>query len=163
MTMTFEQFRTNAESWATERGIYEHSTALAQALKAVSELGELCDAVIKGDTAEQIDAVGDIAVCLVNVRAMTGSDFIKPSIEGRHCYSAQEQAAHLCSELGELLCCFYGCTMEYVENALSGCIQSLKLFCKSIGVDFEYCCQCAWHEIKDRKGRMVAGGAFVKE
>jgi hypothetical protein len=46
--MTFEDFKTNVQQWATERGIYEHSTAVAQALKAVSELGELCDAVVKG-------------------------------------------------------------------------------------------------------------------
>jgi len=37
----FEQFQQNVQRWATERGIYEHSTALAQALKAVSEVGEL--------------------------------------------------------------------------------------------------------------------------
>lgn len=49
--MTFEQFRNNVESWAEVRGIYEHSTKHAQALKAVSEMGELADAVIKGDQA----------------------------------------------------------------------------------------------------------------
>jgi hypothetical protein len=31
------------------------------------------------------------------------------------------------------------------------------------GLDINECCESAWIEIKDRKGRMVAGGAFVKE
>jgi hypothetical protein len=30
-----------------------------------------------------------------------------------------------------------------------------------LGVDFDYCCNEAWTEIKDRKGRMV-NGVFVK-
>lgn len=46
--ITFEQFQTNVERWQAERGIYEHGTASAQALKGVSEAGELADAVIKG-------------------------------------------------------------------------------------------------------------------
>ena len=39
--LTFEQFQTNVQQWSEARGIYAHSTALAQALKAVSEVGEL--------------------------------------------------------------------------------------------------------------------------
>lgn len=102
MTMTFEQFRTNVEAWADERGIYEHSSDSAQTLKAVSEMGELADAIIKQDRGALIDALGDVVVCLVNVAAMNG-------------------------------------------------------------LNLERCCEMAWHEIKDRKGHMVEGGAFVKE
>ena len=100
--MTFEQFATNVKQWASDRGIYAHSTRHAQALKAVSEMGELADAVIKGDQAALKDAIGDVIVCLVNLAEMSGLDVVE-------------------------------------------------------------CCEGAWHEIKDRKGRMVEGGAFVKE
>lgn len=100
--MTFEQFRNNVESWAEVRGIYEHSTKHAQALKAVSEMGELADAVIKGEQAALQDAIGDVIVCLVNLSVMSG-------------------------------------------------------------LDINECCESAWSEIKDRSGKMVAGGAFVKE
>lgn len=100
--MKFEQFAANVKSWSEARGIYEHSSKHAQALKAVSEMGELADAVIKGDRDALKDAIGDVIVCLVNVAEMSG-------------------------------------------------------------LDAEECCEAAWHEIKDRKGRMVAGGAFVKE
>lgn len=60
--------------WAMKRGIYEHSTAQAQTLKAMSELGELADAVIKGDRDKVIDGIGDVVVCLTNVAFMNGTD-----------------------------------------------------------------------------------------
>lgn len=88
--------------WAIDRGIHDHSSANAQLLKAVSEMGEIADAEIKGDNAGQIDGVGDVVVCLINYAAMNG-------------FTLAEAVA------------------------------------------------AAYNEIKDRKGRMVEGGAFVKE
>lgn len=97
-----KELETNIIKWAEDRGIYEHSTTHAQALKAVSEMGEVADAVIKGQRDELIDGIGDVIVCLINLAHMNGTN------------------------LGE-------------------------------------CLGSAWDEIKDRKGQMVAGGAFVKE
>ena len=102
MPLTFEQLALNVEAWSTERGIYEHSNARAQLLKAFSEMGELADAEIKGDGLAARDAVGDVVVCLVNFCAMSGLD---------------------------------------ITDCLAG----------------------AWGEIKHRRGRMVPGGAFVKD
>lgn len=96
---TLEQ---NIITWATDRGIFRHSTPQAQALKAVSEMGELADAVIKGNRDDLKDGIGDVVVCLINLAHMEGLD-------------------------------------------LEGCLSA------------------AWEEIKDRKGKMVPGGAFVKE
>ena len=101
-TLGFDEFQANVEQWADARGIYEHSTLQAQVLKAVSEMGELADAAIKGDGAALEDAIGDVVVCLINTA-----------------FLAQ--------------------------------------------VNMNECFARAWNEIKDRKGRMVAGGAFVKE
>lgn len=97
-----EELEQNVIQWAAERGIYEHSTPQAQALKAVSEMGEVADAVIKGDRDALVDGIGDVVVCLINLAYMADTDL-------------------------------------------------------------EECVEAAWNEIKDRKGRMVAGGAFVKE
>lgn len=88
--------------WARERGIYKHSTAYAQLLKAFSEMGELADAEIKNDHLEKVDAIGDVVVCLINYAEMSG-------------------------------------------------------------VRFSAAVAAAYDEIKDRKGHMVPGGAFVKE
>lgn len=100
--MKFSVFANNVRKWAAERGIYEHSTSCAQLFKAVSELGETCDAHIKKDYAATKDGVGDVLVCLVN-------------------------------------------------------------YCEMQRIDIEEAMEAAWNEIKDRKGRMVPGGAFVKD
>ena len=65
-TLGFDEFQANVEQWADARGIYEHSTLQAQVLKAVSEMGELADAAIKGDGEALEDAIGDVVVCLIN-------------------------------------------------------------------------------------------------
>ena len=102
MPLTFEQLTSNVQEWAAARGIYEHSSARAQLLKAFSEMGELADAEIKDDGIAAVDAVGDVLVCLINL-------------------------------------------------------------CVLRDIDIVACLAAAWDEIKDRKGRMVPGGAFVKD
>ena len=102
MPLTFEQLTRNVQEWAAGRGIYKPSNARAQLLKAFSEMGELSDAEIIGDSDAAADAVGDVLVCLIN-------------------------------------------------------------FCAMRGLNITDCLAGAWDEIKDRKGRMVPGGAFVKD
>lgn len=58
--------------WAKARQIIPNATPEAQALKAVSEMGELADAVIKRQHAELVDAIGDVMVCLINLCALKG-------------------------------------------------------------------------------------------
>src|SRR5690625_5506282 len=84
--MTFDEFKQNVETWAAERGIYEHSTPEAQLLKALSELGELADAVIKNDIEGIKDGVGDVAVCMVNYARLAGVGINEIwYYEGEHC------------------------------------------------------------------------------
>lgn len=90
------------DEWAEQRGIFNGSNPKAQLLKAVSELGELCDAEIKGDTYNQKDAVGDVLVCLI-------------------------------------------------------------IYCGMKNYNITQCLNAAYEEIKERKGRMVKDGAFVKD
>lgn len=90
------------EDWADDRGITNFSNPQAQLLKAVSELGELCDAEIKDDFWGTMDAVGDVLVCLI-------------------------------------------------------------IYCKMKELDISSCLLQAYEEIKNRKGRMSEGGAFVKD
>lgn len=72
--MSIEQNIQRVQDWAERVGIYEHSNVPAQALKAVSEMGELADAVIKCDIPAVEDAIGDVMVCLVNVAHLWGLD-----------------------------------------------------------------------------------------
>jgi len=61
--------------WGMARKIIPHSTPQAQCLKAVSEMGELADATLKGDLLEMRDAVGDVTVCLIMLCELADLDF----------------------------------------------------------------------------------------
>ena len=157
----FEQFQQNVQRWATERGIYEHSTALAQALKAVSEVGELCDAVIKNDRDALVDAIGDTAVCLVNLGAMLQAPVVLN--DKQYAYTLHEHAADVAQTVGDIAGCFYAQCHEFVSAHITEALAALRMTARVAELDFDDCCESAWQTIKDRKGRMVAGGAFVKE
>ena len=162
--MTFDEFKTNVEQWQADRGIYAHSTALAQALKAVSEVGELADAVIKGDRDALKDAIGDVVVCLVGVAEMTGCDI--ESTE-KNCFpttgspSLAAMAAYFVADIASDIA--QGAELWSVENSIESSIINLNCLALDNSLTLLECCESAWHEIKDRKGKMVAGGAFVKD
>lgn len=160
--MEFDEFKQNVQRWATERGIYEHSTPTAQALKAVSEMGETADAVIKDERDKLKDGIGDTVVCLVNLARMTGVE-----INHRHNYS-MEPATHVAAAASAMVGLAALNTVEPMQRlhlslAIGSAMEALDVLAQAVELDFMDCCYAAWQEIKDRKGRMVAGGAFVKE
>jgi len=53
--------------WASTRGLYDNGDPKTQALKLVEEVGETCRAILKEDTAEIIDGIGDCVVVLTNL------------------------------------------------------------------------------------------------
>lgn len=164
--LTFEQFQTNVQQWSTARGIYEHSSALAQALKAVSEVGELADATIKNDMDALKDAIGDVAVCLVNVAYMTESVMDEGYIfdNSKIVIDKHESAAYVSYTVSHVsLAAAESILCEPQAEVLDGAFYSLYATAKINNLDFLDCCSAAWNEIKDRTGRMVAGGAFVKD
>lgn len=63
--------------WAEARKIIPNSTPVAQYLKAVSEMGELADALNKKDMPAIKDAVGDTLVCMINMCALLDIDMVE--------------------------------------------------------------------------------------
>lgn len=74
MKLNFHPYEACVIDWAEARKIIPNSTPAAQCLKAVSEMGELADAVNKGNREAMIDAVGDVIVCLINLCALEDTD-----------------------------------------------------------------------------------------
>ncbi len=68
--MTFDELQNNVLNWSANRKIIPNSTAQAQFMKAVSEMGELSDAIMKNRKDEASDALGDVLVCLINTAAL---------------------------------------------------------------------------------------------
>jgi len=60
-------------SWAKDRGLYDGGDPKTQALKLVEEVGETCRAILKEDTKQIIDGIGDCVVVLVNLAELTGT------------------------------------------------------------------------------------------
>lgn len=155
--MTFDEFKQNVETWAAERGIYEHSTPEAQLLKALSELGELADAVIKSDIEGIKDGVGDVAVCMVNYARMAGVGINEIwYYEGEHCETYTHIGIFAAHEIGRRL-------GAHVDGGGNVDIDDLMYVAMGHGLGFMECCEHAWDQIKNRTGHMVAGGAFVKD
>lgn len=171
--MNFEGFKTNVHGWGEDRGIYEHSTTLAQALKGVAECGELADALIKGDQDEVEDGIGDTAVCLVHVAHMAGIALESMGEDPDTEFSDQAICASISRAVGSVA--FVASLLEHDDGEAGNeitlalgediCIALDLLTDLAVkrGLTFSGCCEAAWSAIKDRKGRMVAGGAFVKD
>lgn len=75
--MSYSELEIQIIQWAEARKIIPNSKPATQLLKAVSELGELCDAEIKGDVAKKKDGVGDVMVCLINYCALNDIDLVE--------------------------------------------------------------------------------------
>jgi len=63
LTNEFEPIR----DWAKQRGLYDKGDVKTQFIKLQEEVGELAKAILKEDTHEIIDAIGDIVVVLTNL------------------------------------------------------------------------------------------------
>lgn len=67
------------------------------------------------------------------------------------------------SEMGELADAHAKNDIPEIKDAVGDILVCLVNYCKLEGLDLMQCCEGAWNEIKDRKGRMIEGGVFVKE
>ena len=59
-------------SWAKERGLYDKGDVKTQYIKLMEETGEIGRAILKNDTAEIIDGIGDMVVVLTNLAELIG-------------------------------------------------------------------------------------------
>ena len=60
-------------TWAKERGLYDKGDTKTQYCKLMEEAGELGRAILKDDTIEFVDAIGDMVVVLTNLAELGGT------------------------------------------------------------------------------------------
>ena len=58
--------------WANERGLYDKGDVKTQYIKLMEETGEIGRAILKEDTEEVIDGIGDAVVVLTNLAELVG-------------------------------------------------------------------------------------------
>jgi NTP pyrophosphatase (non-canonical NTP hydrolase) len=59
-------------AWADERGLYDKGDVKTQYIKLMEETGEIGRAILKNDTAELVDGIGDAVVVLTNLAELAG-------------------------------------------------------------------------------------------
>ena len=59
-------------AWANERGLYDKGDVKTQYIKLMEETGEIGRAILKEDTAELVDGIGDAVVVLTNLAELAG-------------------------------------------------------------------------------------------
>lgn len=59
-------------TWANERGLYDKGDVKTQYIKLMEETGEIGRAILKNDTAELVDGIGDAVVVLTNLAELAG-------------------------------------------------------------------------------------------
>jgi len=59
-------------TWAAERGLYDKGDVKTQYIKLMEETGEIGRAILKQDTAELVDGIGDAVVVLTNLAELAG-------------------------------------------------------------------------------------------
>ncbi len=69
--MTFNELQQNVIQWGKDKGILVPENSHKQALKMVSEVGELCDELIKDDKEAFKNEFGDVLVTLIILAEQT--------------------------------------------------------------------------------------------
>jgi len=73
---SFRELELEVIRWAEQRRIIPNAKPHTQLMKAVSEMGELCDAELKSDMDGIKDGVADVLVCLINYCALRDIDLV---------------------------------------------------------------------------------------
>ena len=96
---------------------------------------------------------------------MTHFDLIRAWARARNLIDGATQQAQmlkLTEEVGELAAGVARKSELQVMDGIGDCVVVLTILAAQQGVLIEECVDQAWHEIKDRKGRME-NGIFIKE
>lgn len=68
----YQELEVLVEEWASEKGIFEKATPMAQCMKTIEEVFELQTAIATNDQDEIEDALGDILVTIIIQAKMQG-------------------------------------------------------------------------------------------
>ena len=131
----------------TSWDLHNNTTEEKQILKFYTELGEYADAVLNDDRDAIIDAIGDMAVCLINAEVIEDRFivFSKPYCRFDNVYGIIDN-----------LVIFAACR-DYKE-----CFLILSSLAEAHGTTLEHCLNTVIKVIEKRKGKMI-NGVFVKE
>ena len=142
-----EQQKQRVIEICTAWDLYNNTTEEKQILKFYTELGEYADAVLNDDRDAIIDAIGDMAVCLINAEVIEN----RPTFFGEPYYRFDNIYGII-----DNLVIFAACR-DYKQTLLI-----LESLAESHGTTLEHCLDTVIKVIEKRKEKMI-NGVFVKE
>lgn len=145
---TLQELQVLILQWAKEKDLLKLENAPKQRLKLLEEVGETAGAILKNNTDEIKDGIGDIFVVLVILNAQIDSD-LEFDIDG---FEKSKE-----TDIYEILK-----NIAFVNNgSLYSELSVLNDACNLLNLDLTECANLAWNEIKDRKGNTI-DGTFIK-
>lgn len=143
---TLQELQVLILNWAKEKDLLKSENAPKQRLKLLEEVGETAGAILKNNTDEIKDGIGDIFVVLV-ILAEQLSEEILFEMYG----VAKDNDRDLIFLFDNIL----------NKNRLYFSFAYLDDICIKLDTDLTECANLAWNEIKDRKGKTI-DGTFIK-
>lgn len=152
-----EELVGNVIEWGKARGIHD-GEILTQQLKFIAEIGELADAIIAENDELIVDSLGDSMVVLISILCMykVPLDALKIT---KAIYEPYQTRIMFPEEAFTLIKnCIVTC--ETNPCLTIGYLQELA---RLLNKDLILCLSIAYDEIKDRVGKTLPNGNFVKE
>lgn len=148
--------------WSETRGIIKNGKATTQALKLVSEFGELCKHLHSDEIEKCKDDIGDQAVVLTNLSRLIGAESLEvclPNFDDR-----REGILALGDYIGQLCDNIIKNETEKAKTNIGNCMYQLIFLASAIcKTDLDVCWSMAYNEIKDRQGFLTPEGNFIKD
>lgn len=158
---TDEQLQALTSKWAKDRFITINGKISTQTLKYVEEMGEMFDE--KNKIEDVKDAIGDQIVVLSNLADLNGTNIL----ECKNNLSCEElfdtRHSHFLPTIGKLANKVVREDFAAINPIIGKLVIILELIAKMHKTTVNECWNLAYDEIKDRKGKLLENGNFVKE
>ena len=132
--------------WAKEKDLLKLENAPKQRLKLLEEVGETAGAILKNNTDEIEDGIGDIFVVLVILAEQLSEEILFDMTR-----ASKDDHQDFVFLFDDIL----------NSNRLYFSLANLNDICIKLDLDLTECANLAWNEIKDRKGNTI-DGVFIK-
>ena len=143
---TLQELQKKIIQWANDKDLLKLENAPKQRLKLLEEVGETAGSILKNNTDEIKDGIGDIFVVLV-ILAEQLSEKILFDMNG----VAEDDDQDFVFLFDNII----------NPKRLYFSISYLNDICTKLDLDLTECANIAWNEIKDRTGQTV-DGTFIK-
>ena len=143
---TLQELQVLILQWAKDKDLLKLENAPKQRLKLLEEVGETAGAILKNNTDDIKDGIGDIFVVLVILSEQLSEEIIYNT--NRFAKDDDKDFVFLFDNILNSKRIYYS-------------LAYLKDICRKLNLDLTECANLAWNEIKDRKGNTI-DGTFIK-